>query len=291
MRQYPADVNRQAGFLAHHPRPAYDYHYVSYVHGDLNATNILVDAHHNVWVIDFFHAGPGHVLKDLARFENDLLYLLTPVEDAPSFSRPSPSPAPSGRSPASRPHSPASPAKRDPLVSSDTGGAPGAAPHRRPFVPRGPSPRSSHWAAHTLSLPGASPLQKQSALAAACSLADQITRTAEAESALRVDRVESELIGAGRLGITLCPGRRERGRDLDTDLARLRSGGVTRLLCLLTDSELNWAGVPDLGPRAQAAGLTYRRCPSPTRAHPGWLTPSNSRDGAARRRSEARPWS
>jgi Ser/Thr protein kinase RdoA (MazF antagonist) len=55
---------------------------VAYVHGDLNAANILVDAHHNVWVIDFFHAGPGHVLKDLAKFENDLLYLLTPIEDA-----------------------------------------------------------------------------------------------------------------------------------------------------------------------------------------------------------------
>ena len=69
-------------FLAHHRLPTHNHHYVSYVHGDLNAANILVDAHHNVWVIDFFHAGPGHVLKDLAKFENDLLYLLTPIEDA-----------------------------------------------------------------------------------------------------------------------------------------------------------------------------------------------------------------
>ena len=30
---------------------------MSYVHGDLNAANILVDAHDNVWVIDFFHTG------------------------------------------------------------------------------------------------------------------------------------------------------------------------------------------------------------------------------------------
>src|SRR5215467_2283545 len=68
-------------FLAHHRLPAGDYHYVAHVHGDLNAANILVDANHNVWVIDFFHTGPGHVLKDLAKFENDLLYLLTPIED------------------------------------------------------------------------------------------------------------------------------------------------------------------------------------------------------------------
>ena len=64
------------------------------------------------------------------------------------------------------------------------------------------------YAVHTLSFPEASPLQKQSALAAACSLADQVTRTVEAELTLRVDWIESELIGAGQLGITLCPGRR-----------------------------------------------------------------------------------
>jgi len=95
-----------------------------------------------------------------------------------------------------------------------------------------------------------SPLQKQSALAAACSLAEQITRTVKAQLALRVDWIESDLTGPGRLGITLCPGRRDRGRDLGADLTRLRSEGATALLCLLSDSELTWAGVPDLGSRA-----------------------------------------
>ena len=37
-------------FLTGTPLPAQDYHYVSFVHGDLNAANILVDAHDNVWV-------------------------------------------------------------------------------------------------------------------------------------------------------------------------------------------------------------------------------------------------
>ena len=32
-------------FLAHHRLPAHDYHYVAYVHGDLNAANILIDSH------------------------------------------------------------------------------------------------------------------------------------------------------------------------------------------------------------------------------------------------------
>jgi protein-tyrosine phosphatase len=125
------------------------------------------------------------------------------------------------------------------------------------------------YAVHTLSFPEASPLQKQSALAAACSLADQITRTVEAELTLRADWIEPELLGAGRLGIAPCPGRQDQGHDLGTDLTQLRSQGATRLLCLLTDSELHWAGVPDLGPRARAAGLTYRRLPVPDQGTPG----------------------
>ena len=39
-------------FLTDPALPASDYHFVSYVYGDLNAANILVDGHDNVWVID-----------------------------------------------------------------------------------------------------------------------------------------------------------------------------------------------------------------------------------------------
>ena len=57
-----------------------EFHYVSYVHGDLNGANILIDGKENVWIIDFFHAARSHVLKDLAKLENDLLYIFTPIE-------------------------------------------------------------------------------------------------------------------------------------------------------------------------------------------------------------------
>lgn len=56
-----------------------DFHLVSYQHGDLNGANVLIDARENVWLIDHFHTGRGPVLKDLAKFENDLLYLWTPL--------------------------------------------------------------------------------------------------------------------------------------------------------------------------------------------------------------------
>jgi nicotinamidase-related amidase/aminoglycoside phosphotransferase (APT) family kinase protein/protein tyrosine phosphatase (PTP) superfamily phosphohydrolase (DUF442 family) len=261
-------------FLAHHPLPAQDYHYVAHVHGDLNAANILIDAHNNVWVIDFFHTGPGHVLKDLAKFENDLLYLLTPIEDASqllealAITR----------------------ALRQ--VSDLQAGLPGLPDDVRSpqfarawdvlRVLRRIGGELCHedrhplqlqvallrYAVHTLTFPEASPLQKQSALAAACSLADQITHTVHAELALRVDWIEPGLIATGRLGITPCPGRQDQGRDLDADLAQLRSEGTTRLLCLMTDSELHRAGVPGIGPRAEAAGLTYHRLPVPDQGTP-----------------------
>lgn len=53
---------------------------VSYVHGDLNGANIIIDGKENVWLIDFFHTHKGHVLKDFAKLENDLLYIYTPIE-------------------------------------------------------------------------------------------------------------------------------------------------------------------------------------------------------------------
>jgi nicotinamidase-related amidase len=251
-------------FLAHTPLPTQDYHYVSYVHGDLNAANILVDAHDNVWVIDFFHAGRAHVLKDLAKFENDLLYLLTPIDDDAQLRE----------------------AIAITLALREVGdlraplaGLPEGV--RSPHLVRAweiirvlrrtigevchddRNPQQWHvaalrYAVHTLGFPEPSPLQKQSALVAACSLADQVATTVRSNLVLRIDWVESPLIARGRLGMTICPGRKDRDRDLETDLDRLRDEGVDRLLCLSTEAELEWAGVPDLGPRAEAIGLDYR---------------------------------
>ncbi|MBF0291235.1 MAG: isochorismatase family protein [Nitrospinae bacterium] len=64
-------------------RPDYAYH--SYVHGDLNGANIVIDANGNVWLIDFFHTHRGHVLKDLIKLENDLLYIYTQIKSDADF--------------------------------------------------------------------------------------------------------------------------------------------------------------------------------------------------------------
>jgi nicotinamidase-related amidase len=258
-------------------RPAFpgsDYHYVSYVHGDLNAANVLIDGHDNVWVIDFFHAGVGHVLKDLAKFENDLLYVLTSIQDdaellealaiTQALRAVVDLQAPLPKRPAEL-RSPQLVRAWEMLAVLRQMVAQLCHEDRNPLQFQVALLR---YAVHTLSFPESSALQKQSALAAACSLADRITRTVQDERVLRVDWVKSESLAPGRLGITICPGRRDRGRDVGADLARLRSEGTARLLCLSTDAELEWAGVPDLGARARGVGLDYRGLAVPDQGTP-----------------------
>jgi nicotinamidase-related amidase len=256
-------------FLGVTPLPSQEYHYVSYVHGDLNAANILVDAHDNVWVIDFFHAGRGHVLQDLAKFENDLLYLLTPIDDdaqlreAISITLALREVADLHAPLAGLPDRVQSPhLVRAWEILGVLRSTIGQICHddRNPLQYEVARLR---YAVHTLSFPEPSRLQKESALVAACSLAEQIAGTVQANLLLRVDWIESQRIASGRLGITICPGRGDRDRNLEADLARLRADGVDRLLCLSTEAELDWAGVPELGSRAEAFGLNYRWLPVP----------------------------
>jgi hypothetical protein len=53
-------------------------------HGDLHGDNLFVDGDH-AWVIDFERTGPGHILRDFAELEVDILTRLAPVPaDAPA---------------------------------------------------------------------------------------------------------------------------------------------------------------------------------------------------------------
>jgi nicotinamidase-related amidase len=173
-------------FLANFALRMHDYHYVSYVHGDLNAANILVDAHQNVWVIDYFHAGRGHVLKDLAKFENDLLYLLTPIEDTAQLLEALAITRALGAVTDLKMALPACPDEvRSPRlvraweVLRLLRRIAGTVCHedRNPVQLQVALLR---YAVHTLSFEESTPLQKQWALAAACSLADQIARAVAA---------------------------------------------------------------------------------------------------------------
>jgi nicotinamidase-related amidase len=59
----------------------------AWVHGDLNLANVLLDEAGNVWLIDYFWTAVDHALKDVAKLENDLKFLMVPLPDDAALSR------------------------------------------------------------------------------------------------------------------------------------------------------------------------------------------------------------
>ena len=251
------------------PRSFGESHFVAYVHGDLNGANILVDARDNVWLIDFFHTHRGHIIKDAAKLENDLLYIFTPVETDEDFAE-------------ALTITRTLRAVRD--LAADLPALPGL---QRPQMRRAwdtlrllrrfvaalcQSDRDPNqlrvallrYGVHTMSFDESSPLQKRWALASSCAWAEDIATHANASTALRVDWVGlDDLYGAAQLGLTICPGRRDRGRDLAADLDTLVREGVGTLVSLLPSHELEWAGGADLVDAAESRDLKVLRLAIP----------------------------
>jgi protein-tyrosine phosphatase/nicotinamidase-related amidase len=255
------------------PRPPGESHYVSWVHGDLNGANILVDARDNIWVIDFFHAHRGHSLRDLAKLENDILYLMTPIADDDALVehvrmtdqlcgirdlRAALPARPDGVS------APALLRAWTTIAHLRRLGAAFAREDRDPYQLRVPLLR---YAVHTLSFDEASPLQKRAALAAACGLAQAVAIDLERNRSLRIDDV-AQRFAPGRLGVTLCPGRRDKGRVLADDMAAMMRWGAAHFVTFVTDDELQWAGVADLAATVRAAGTAVLRLPIPDQKVP-----------------------
>lgn len=56
--------------------------YKCIIHGDLNATNILVDKDHHTWLIDFGATGIGHILEDFIELDSIIRFQLLSANDA-----------------------------------------------------------------------------------------------------------------------------------------------------------------------------------------------------------------
>ena len=95
----------------------------------------------------------------------------------------------------------------------------------------------------------------------ACSLAEQIVETMEAEPLLAVDWVDTERLSPGRLGITVCPG----GATGDGTWRGCGSaaGRGSRPGAVPPDRHRAPLGGLQLGSRAEAFGLNYRWLPVP----------------------------
>jgi protein-tyrosine phosphatase/nicotinamidase-related amidase len=237
--------------------------YMSYVHGDLNGANIILDAQENVWLIDFFHTHRGHVLRDLIKLENDLLYIFTELsseselKEAMQLSEilcriqdlraPLPDLAETGlRLPALQRAYEVVQLLRGfyaELIHSD----------RDPlqvFVGQ------LRYAVHTLSFNEANEWQKKWALYTAGLCCERIRNHLGGSRSLWVDWLPQENTGAGRLGMTLLPGRRDLLRSLDKDLRSLKEQeGATHVVSLITLDELHSYGVPDLLTRYAEQGF------------------------------------
>jgi ADP-ribosyl-[dinitrogen reductase] hydrolase len=74
--------------------------------------------------------------------------------------------------------------------------------------------------------------------------------------------------GGGALGLTLCPGKKDRcaltgawDRDLETDLASIHAWGAAAVVTLVHDDELEQLAVPGLGAAVEALGMAWVHLP------------------------------
>jgi len=247
---------------------ATDSSYFSYVHGDLNGANIIIDSHDNIWLIDFFHTGRGHVLKDLIKLENDLLYIFTLIEneheleqalqltdillDIHDLQQALPDP------------------EEVDLISPKILRAYKTVRFLRSFYPplvkldRDPLQvfiGQMRYAAHTLSFDESNQYQKLWALYTSGHLAEKISQSLRIKGPLRINWLDLPHTSPGKLGISILPGRKDFSRSLADDILRLKSEGVSHILALVTNDELAIYGVERLFEAYKQAGFTVFHLP------------------------------
>ncbi|HEY1038394.1 MAG TPA: dual specificity protein phosphatase family protein [Bacteroidia bacterium] len=240
VRFYAHDLNRFEGRSVHS-------HYMAYLHGDLNGANIIIDAQENVWLIDFFHTHRGHVLKDLIKFENDLTYIFTKInsktelEEGMEFI--------------------------DHILNVDDLWE--QLPERKfrngqfnkalaiinylrsNYMDLIQTDRSPHqlfvgllrYSVHTLSFDECNEWQRKLALYASGVLAEKIVNHIDSSNSLRIDFIKGM---DAFIGMTILPGRKDRGRNLDEDIAKIRQEGIEKVVCLIATEEFERYGVNDL---------------------------------------------
>lgn len=225
---------------------------MAYVHGDLNGRNIILDAHLNVWMIDFFHTHRGHILKDLIKLENDILYIFSSIENSDEL--------PQAYSLSDYLYSvidlgaelPVSPPPN--VTAAQLVKAYQVIRFLRSLYPdlvgldRDPYQLfvgALRYSVHTLAFDESTEKQRIWALYTSCILSKKIKTALLASKQLRVDYLQIKGLSS-RIGITILPGRKDRNRILTEDIDQLKNEGIKSVLCLLTENEFSQYGVEEL---------------------------------------------
>ncbi len=90
-----------------------------------------------------------------------------------------------------------------------------------------------------------------------------IAKRTSQDSPLRIAEIPLEA-GQGRLGLTLCPGKKDGckwNRDLAEDLRTIRAWGATTVVTLIEEAEFPILAVEDLGPETQQHGMDWLHLP------------------------------
>jgi len=242
--------------------------FFSYVHGDLNGANIMIDGQENVWLIDFFHTHRGHILKDLIKLENDLLYIYTPLNSDEDMNE-----AMilsdiifNVRDLAK----PLKPVEETGLTKPGFIRTYETLKILRSYYPkliqhdRDPLQlliAQQRYSLHTLIFFESNRFHKLWALYNSGHFGSLMEERIKSGGKLRVDWIEHNLITDGALGLTILPGRKDYSRSIDEDLLQLKNEGVEVIIPLITDDEFHHFGVDELLKEYDKNGFFVHRLP------------------------------
>ncbi len=242
--------------------------FFAYTHGDLNGANIMIDGQENVWLIDFFHTHRGHILRDLAKLENDLLYIYTPLD---SFDDMDEALILSDilfnvRDLAK----PLAPVEETGLTKPGFIRTYETLKILRSYYPkliehdRDPLQlliAQQRYSLHTQMFFESNRIQKLWAMYNSGHFGTLMEQRIKSGGQLRVDWIDHKFIGPGSLGLTILPGRKDYSRSIDDDLQQLKKAGVNIIIPLITDDEFHQFGVDDLLEEYDESGFLVHRLP------------------------------
>jgi len=242
--------------------------YFAYVHGDLNGANIMVDPQENIWLIDFFHTHQGHVLRDLIKLENDLLYIYTPMyreEDLNEAVKLS-----EILFEIRDLKQPLKPVEETGLTHPGFIRTYETLKILRSYYPKliGHDRDSLQlligqlrYSLHTLMFFESNNFHKLWALYNAGHTTRIITERIKSGGKLRVNWLDDDKMTSGVIGLTILPGRKDYSRSIDEDLKQLKEYKVDTIIPLITDDEFDHFGVGELLEKYEEYNFNVKRLP------------------------------